>query len=159
VMIKMNKMNKTINIYFGEKDSDLYQWACSVPKGLFSYYVRESIRAHLNNVTDYKLPHFEQIETGNRKRKRIVKPISINNPEDEKILNYVLSIKNNLRSFEIKQILKKYLLLSKLDFNEVNFCKENYKNTEKFISSKSSVDKQDKIAKMIKSSISRSRVK
>ena len=153
----MIKMNKTINIYFGEKDPDLYQWACSVPKGLFSYYVREAIRSHLNNVTDYKLPHFEQTETGNRKR--IVKPVSINNPEDEKILNYVLSIKNNLRSFEIKQILKKYLLPSKLDFNEVNFYKENHENAEKGISSKPSVDKQNKIAKMIKSSVSRSRLK
>lgn len=145
-----------INIYFGKKEPDLRQWAYSVPKGLFSYYVREAIKAYLDKNFDYKLPFFNNKNNKNTKE-NIIKPLSIlrNTPEEEKIYNFVLMIEKNLRSFKIKQILKIFLPV----------FSENSKNDENIIENRniskecpSNNNKKNKITQMIQSSVNRSRI-
>lgn len=98
----------SVNLYFGKKDADLCRWVLSVPRGLFSYLVREAIKSHLRGDNDYKLPTFE---TKSFKITSITKPLSIscNTPEDKQIYDFVTSFDDNMRSYEIKQILRKYL--------------------------------------------------
>lgn len=99
---------QSVNLYFGKKDPDLCRWVHSVPRGLFSYLVREAIKAHLNGDTNYHLPEFE---TKKNKITAITKPLSVSNdtPEDKQVYDFVTSFDDHMRSFAIKQILRKYL--------------------------------------------------
>lgn len=144
---------KSINIYFGKKDQELFRWACSVPRGLFSYYVREAIRSYINKKKDFVLPQFHTENNTATEKKYIVKPVSVsyNTPEEKEVYDYIFSLENSFRSFGIKQILKKYL--------GGNEKKENIsieKNTPS--NTKAAKSKEvPEITKMIKSSIIRSR--
>ncbi len=112
----MSDINNTINsanyyilnIYFGKKDFDLHDWVNSVPKGLFSYYVREAIRAYLKNDKSYILPIFEY-----RMIKKNVsqKPLCVDKEGDDlDIFEFITSIEGDkMRSFTIKNIIRMYL--------------------------------------------------
>lgn len=104
-------MIQSVNLYFGKKDPDLCAWVHSVPRGLFSYLVRECIKAHLNGDENYRLPTFENKKT---KKTAVTKPLSISadTPEDKQVYDFVTSFDDNMRSFAIKQILRKYLKTS-----------------------------------------------
>lgn len=166
----MNKNNDSqqpihsVNLYFGKKDADLCRWVLSVPRGLFSYLVREAIKSHLRGDNDYKLPTFE---TKSFKITSITKPLSIscNTPEDKQIYDFVTSFDDNMRSYEVKKILRKYLASStESSANKLNNIaplktskSESTSKPEDSIKKSVTEKKDDRIIKFIESSKNRSR--
>jgi len=153
---------QSVNLYFGKKDADLCRWVHSVPRGLFSYLVREAIKSYLNGDSNYRLPVFK---TNNKKNTAITKPLSISsdNPEDKQVYDFVTSFDDNMRSYEIKQILRKYLIPSTDVSAEKSINTVSSKTSNQITSAteeKTKTEKNDeKIIKFIKSSKNRSRVK
>lgn len=166
----MNKNNDSqqpihsVNLYFGKKDADLCRWVLSVPRGLFSYLVREAIKSHLRGDNDYKLPTFE---TKSFKITSITKPLSIscNTLEDKQIYDFVTSFDDNMRSYEVKKILRKYLASStESSVNKLNNIAplktskpESTSKPEDSIKKSVTEKKDDRIIKFIESSKNRSR--
>lgn len=168
-----NKMDtiQSVNLYFGKKDPDLCKWVHSVPRGLFSYLVREGIKAHLNGDENYRLPSFE---TKKVKKTTITKPLSISadTPEDKQVYDFVTSFDDHMRSFAIKQILRKYLKGASSS-SSIGFAKSPKKSTfadpktEKRASETKEIQKispetpkkkqNDRIAQLINSTRKRSR--
>ena len=105
---KTTESVQSVNLYFGKKDIDLCQWVHSVPRGIFSYLVREAMKAHLNHDEEYRMQTFNNKKV---KTTPITKPLSLSydSEEDEKVSTYLLGFDDNMRSFEVKQVLRKYL--------------------------------------------------
>lgn len=152
-----------VNLYFGKKDPDLCKWVHSVPRGLFSYLVRECIKAHLNGDENYKLLTFE---SDKEKTSAILKTVSISmdTPEDKQIYDFISSLDDNMRSFVIKQILRKYLKNSNdgiLDSNNISNKTFPIKSNKKEIIEENIPNahkkQNDKIAKLINLTRNRSR--
>jgi hypothetical protein len=157
---------QSVNLYFGKKDADLCRWVHSVPRGLFSYLVREAIKSHLNGDSNYRLPTFD---IKNCKNTAITKPLSIScdTPEDKQVYNFVTSFDDNMRSYEIKQILRKYLASStdgSVD-KSINIAPSKAFNPEPTSIVENSTKKpvvekkDDRITKFIESTRNRSRAK
>lgn len=100
----------SVNLYFGKKDADLCRWVRSVPRGLFSYYVKEAIKSYLKGDENYRLPTFPVKENKNTST-TITKPLSLTcyTLEDKQVYNFIMSFDDHMRSYEIKKILRKYL--------------------------------------------------
>lgn len=98
----------SINIYFGKKDADLCQWVHTVPRGLFSYIVREAIKNHLKGEKEYHLPAFDKDK---KKTNTVTKALSLSydTPDDKLVYDYIFSLDDHMRSYEIKQILREYM--------------------------------------------------
>lgn len=155
---------QSVNLYFGKKDADLCRWVHSVPRGLFSYIVREAIKSHLNGDTNYHLPTFETKKSINAS---ITKPLSIScdTPEDKQVYDFVTSFDDNMRSYEVKKILRKYLASSTESsadkLNNIAPLKtskpESTSKPEDSIKKSVTEKKDDRIIKFIESSKNRSR--
>ncbi|MDF2879475.1 MAG: hypothetical protein K0R54_32 [Clostridiaceae bacterium] len=96
----------TINVYFGKKDLDIIIWVKSIPKGLFSYLIREALRSGLRSDTNYGFPQFP---IKNKRTTPVTKTLSIPK-EDSEIINYLKSLDENMISHNIKQVIRKSLL-------------------------------------------------
>jgi hypothetical protein len=155
---------QSVNLYFGKKDADLCRWVHSVPRGLFSYLVREAIKSHLNGDTNYHLPTFETKKSINAS---ITKPLSIScdTPEDKQVYDFVTSFDDNMRSYEVKKILRKYLASSTESSADKlnNIAPSKTSKPESTSKPKDSIKKpvtekkDDRIIKFIESSKNRSR--
>ncbi len=102
----LNNNAISISIHFGKKDGIITAWAQSLPWGAFAFITRDCIRAYINGNEDYKIP---DLNIPIVKTKSTIKRSLRITKEDYDIYNYLISIEDSFRSFEIKKILQHYL--------------------------------------------------
>lgn len=93
------------SISFGQKDRELCKWVQSIPKGLFSYIIRDAINAYITNFSGYVFPQFPPKEQGLKTSVTKSLSIGINNIE---VYKFIVSIKKFNRANEIKKIILQY---------------------------------------------------
>jgi len=98
------------SIYFGKRDGRLGEWASSIPRGAFSYVVRNAIKAYINQEK-YELPRFGSNEKA--VKLPFTKSLSIGK-EDLDVYKFIVSIDKFYRGSEVKRILHGFLTETKV---------------------------------------------
>ncbi len=99
----------SFGVYFGQKDGILYEWANSLPWGVFSIIARDAIRAYLRNDKSYRIPEFKPNKKHPTNKQNIIKAFKISKNEDYDVYIYLKNMNSYNRSHEIKNILTRYL--------------------------------------------------